>query len=103
MRGRTRTRSDTLVFDCQLCWLNNDWVTKAKKCRKEGGGGVKLVPGRFRLGGEVVGPPAATVPLSCGKVEEGGELVPGRPEVRAKVSPLHIVAICDCSATFGLS
>ena len=58
-----------------------------------------MVPGRFRLGGEVVGPPAATVPLSCGKVEEGGELVPGRPEVRAKVSPLHIVAICDCSAT----
>ena len=58
-----------------------------------------MVPGRFRLGGEVVGPPAATVPLSSGKVEEGGELVPGRPEVRAQVSPLHIVAICDCSAT----
>ena len=58
-----------------------------------------MVPGRFRLGGEVVGPPAVTVPLSSGKVEEGGELVPGTPEVRAKVRPLQIVAICDCSAT----
>ena len=58
-----------------------------------------MVPGRFRLGGEVVGPPAATVPLSCGKVEEGGELVPGRPEVNNEVGWLQL----GHSATFGLS
>ena len=59
----------------------------------------QLVPGRFRLGGEVVGPPAATVPLSCGKVEEGGELVPGRPEVNNEVGWLQL----GHSATTGVS
>ena len=50
-----------------------------------------MVPGRSKVAGEVVGPPGCNRSAELWESGGGGrEVVPGRPEVRAEVSPLQL-------------
>ena len=50
-----------------------------------------MVPGRSKVAGEVVGPPGCNRSAELWESGGGGrEVVRGRPEVRAEVSPLQL-------------